>query len=90
MNQHIAHIHDRIARRDLDVTVPELADVAKMYAEDTAVILGKRISAEGIKYGYDVIILIVRNSRPVTIMTRRQSQNFDKRNFNVQKVSYLS
>jgi hypothetical protein len=66
--------------------VQELTLLAQKYAEDVAVIIGKRKAVEGI--GYERIILIVRNSRPVTIMTRRESQNFDKRNFNVSKVVY--
>ena len=89
MNTNYSHIQDRIARRDLTVSVPELAELAKQYKDDTAVILGKRVSDEGIRFGMVLIILIVRNCKPITIMTRRQSQNFDKRNFQVSKVVYL-
>jgi hypothetical protein len=80
------HINHRLDIRDLPYTVQELTLLAQKYAEDVAVIIGKRKAVEGI--GYERIILIVRNSRPVTIMTRRESQNFDKRNFNVSKVVY--
>ena len=85
----IDHIQDRIARRAIPSTAEELANIAKKYNQDTAVILGKRISDEGIRYGYVKVILIVRNSKPVTVMTRRESQNFSKSNFNVQAIVYL-
>jgi len=80
------HITNRLDIRDLPFTVGQLTIIAAKFNDDVAVILGKRKSPEGI--GYEKIILIVRNSRPVTIMCRRESQNFDKRNFNVQKVVY--
>ena len=80
------HINHRLDIRDLPYTVEQLTLLAQKYNDDVAVIIGKRKAVEGI--GYERIILIVRNSRPVTIMTRRESQNFDKRNFNVSKVVY--
>jgi hypothetical protein len=85
----MAHIQDRIARRNILSTPEELITIAKQYTVSTAVILGKRISDEGIRYGYVNVILIVRNSKPVTIMTRRESQKFDKRNFDVQQIVYF-
>ena len=83
------HTNDRLARREINLTADYLNSVAQNYSEDTAVVLGKRVSSEGMRYGYELVILIVRGKRPVTVMTRRQSQNFDKRNFNVSKVVYL-
>lgn len=80
------HVESRIAQRQLDLCPATLAQIAQNYEQDTAVILGKRVSDEGVRFGYVLIILIVRNRRPVTVMTRRETQNFDKRNFNVQKV----
>ncbi len=84
-----AHLKDRIARRDLTITLQDCAEVAKQYPDDTAVILGKRVSSEGAKYGYELIILIVRSSRPITIMTRRESQNFTTANFGVKKIARI-
>ena len=81
-----AHIKDRIARRNIDITPADCTDIAVQYTVDTAVILGKRVSDEGIRFGYVLIILIVRNMRPVTVMTRRESQNFTKANFNVKQI----
>jgi hypothetical protein len=80
------HINHRLDIRDLPYTVQELTLLAQKYRDDVAVIIGKRKAVEGI--GYERIILIVRNRQPITIMTRRESQNFDKRNFNVSKVVY--
>jgi hypothetical protein len=84
-----SHIQSRLQIRDLPYTPEQLANIASQYNEDTAVILGKRESEEGRIFGMVLIILIVRNRRPVTIMTRRQSQNFDKRNFSVNRILYL-
>jgi hypothetical protein len=84
-----SHIQSRLQIRDLPYTPEQLANIASQYNEDTAVILGKRESEEGRVFGMVLIILIVRNRRPVTIMTRRQSQNFDKRNFSVNRIVYL-
>jgi hypothetical protein len=84
-----SHIQSRLQIRDLPYTPQQLSDIASQYNEDTAVILGKRESEEGRIFGMVLIILIVRNRRPVTIMTRRQSQNFDKRNFSVNRIVYL-
>lgn len=83
------HVESRLQQRDLPYTPEQLKDIAAKYAEDTAVILGKRVSDEGARFGMILIILIVRNRRPITVMTRRQSQNFDKRNFSVNQVVYL-
>lgn len=85
----ITHVAQRIQQREIPSTADELQAIAKNYEQDTAVILGKRVSDEGARFGYVLIILIVRSRKPVTVMTRRQSQNFDKRNFNVQQVVYL-
>jgi hypothetical protein len=84
-----SHIQSRLQIRDLPYTSEQLSNIASQYNEDTAVILGKRESEEGRVFGMVLIILIVRNRRPVTIMTRRQSQNFDKRNFSVNRIVYL-
>jgi hypothetical protein len=84
-----SHIQSRLQIRDLPYTPEQLVNIASQYNEDTAVILGKRESEEGRIFGMVLIILIVRNRRPVTIMTRRQSQNFDKRNFSVNRIVYL-
>jgi hypothetical protein len=89
MSHNLQHVQTRLDQRELDYSPSELQAIASQYAIDTAVILGKRVSDEGVRFGYVLIILIVRNRMPVTVMTRRQSQNFDKRNFNVQQVKYL-
>lgn len=82
----MTHVEQRIQQRQLDVSPTALQAIAAQYEQDTAVILGKRVSDEGVRFGYVLIILIVRNRRPVTVMTRRETQNFTKANFNVQKV----
>jgi hypothetical protein len=85
----IQHVAQRITERQIPSSPDELQAIAEKYAQDTAVVLGKRVSDEGVRFGYVLIILIVRSRKPVTVMTRRQSQNFDKRNFNVEKIVYL-
>ena len=85
----IEHVQSRIAQRQLDLSPAYLAQLAKQFAEDTAVILGKRPSDEGAHFGMVIIILIVRNRRPVTVMTRRESQNFTKANFSVKQIVRL-
>ena len=89
-NHNLQHITERLAQRDFNFTESQLVAIADKYQNDTALILGKRPSQEGSQYGKDVIILIIRNHQPVTIMTRRESQNFDKRNFQVQQVTYFN
>lgn len=83
------HIESRLEQRDLPYTPSQLAEIANKYNEDTAVIIGKRPAREGNRYGFEKIVLIVRNHQPATIMFRRESQNFDKRNFSVNRVVYL-
>jgi len=82
------HIQTRLNQRDLAFTPDMLAQIARDYTEDTAVILGKRNGGQ--YFGIVLIILIVRNSRPITIMERRQSQNCTTKNFNVTKIVYRS
>jgi hypothetical protein len=82
------HIQDRITRRDVEYTESQLLEIASRYTQDTAVILCKVDSFEirGVK---DLLILIVRNKRPVTVFTRRQSQTLDKRHLQVNQIAYL-
>lgn len=87
MNTH--HIQSRLETRGLAFTPSQLADIAQKYEVDTALIVGNRPSEEGARYGKENIILIIRSKEPKTIMTRRQSQNHDKRNFQVEQVKYL-
>ena len=85
----LEHVQSRIAQRQLDLSAEHLAQLAKNYEQDTAVILGKRPSDEGAYFGMVIIILIVRNKRPVTVMTRRATQNFTVANFSVKKIVRL-
>src|SRR5688572_22892958 len=55
----IDHVKNRLAQREIDLTPSYLASIAQKYEEDVAVILGKRPSQEGIRYGLEVVILIV-------------------------------
>jgi len=82
------HIQTRLNQRELQYSPDMLAQIARDYTVDTAVILGKRDG--GVNFGIVLIILIVRNRRPITIMERRQSQNCTTKNFNVQKIVYRS
>ena len=85
----LEHVQNRLEQRSLNFSPAELESIAAQYKQDTAVVLGKKVSDEGIQFGMVLIILIVRNMRPVTVMTRRpQRQPLDKRNFGVEKVVY--
>lgn len=82
------HIILRMNQRGLAYDLNRLQNIALECSEDTAVILGKMVSDESPLYKV-LVILIVRNRRAITIMTRRESQNFTKANFNVQKIIRL-
>ena len=85
----LEHVQSRIAQRQLDLSPDYLAQLARNYEQDTAIILGKRVSDEGARFGMVIIILIVRNGRPVTVMTRRATQNFTVANFSVKQIVRL-
>lgn len=80
------HVLSRMNQRGLAYDMNRLMNIAREQEQDTAVILGRMVSDEGIRFGYVLVILIVRNYKPITIMTRRESQNFTLANFNVQKI----
>lgn len=86
MNPNILHVQNRLAQRQINMSPAELIALASRFDNSAAVIMGKRPSDEGRAYGMVLIILIVRNRMPITVMTRRESQNIDKRNFDVEKV----
>ena len=86
MTHNIDHIQSRLAQRSIQLSTGELISLAEQCKQSTAIILGKRPSDEGMRYGMVLIILIVRNRRPITVMTRRESQNIDKHNFDVERV----
>jgi hypothetical protein len=88
MNHNIAHTAKQLDTRGLPYSLDRLVSIASQFVEDTAVILGKVKSFENPRYT-DKVILIVRGGVPMTIMTRRESQNFDKRNFSVSKIVYI-
>ena len=85
MSKNTDHTAARLDTRGLPYTLNQLLDIAAKHSVTTAVILGKVQSFENSR-NRDVVILIVRNGEPVTIFTRRESQSFDKRNFDVQKI----
>lgn len=90
MNYSTQHTASRLDTRGLQYTVDQLAAIAKTFTEDTAVVMPGRVpSPEGKQYGYVKVVLIVRNREPKTVMCRRETQNFSKQNFDVQKVVYL-
>ncbi len=84
----IEHVLLRMNQRGLKYDINRLQNIALNCAEDTAVILGKMVSDEGPMYKV-LVILIVRDRKPITIMTRRENQNFTCANFNVKKIIRL-
>lgn len=88
MNPNILHVQSRLAQRHIEMSTTDLIALAGRFDNSAAIIMGKRSSDEGRAYGMVLIILIVRNRMPITVMTRRETQNIDKRNFDVEKVVY--
>ena len=74
----MVHLTQRLAERGISITQGELLGIAGTCRQDTAVILTRcqiRLVADGnIGSNGDLVILIVRSCRPITIMFRRSNQ----------------
>ena len=74
----MVHLTQRLAERGIDITPSQLVGLARECRQDTAVILTRcqiRLVADGnIGSNGDLVILIVRSCRPITIMFRRSNQ----------------
>lgn len=86
----MVHLTQRLAERGIDITPNQLGAMAREYRQDTAVIL-TRCQMHYVRDGYigsngDLVILIVRDSRPVTIMFRRSNQPLTAQALKVDEV----
>lgn len=95
----MSHLQQRLSERKINYPTSKLFDIAKNCKTDTAVVLLKldgiqndsklsfydRTESNG-----DLVILIVRNQRPCTIMYRRSNQKMTPDSMKVNNViSYL-
>lgn len=75
----MVHVSQRLAERGITIPEREIDGIARSCRKDTAVILCHLDRVNYVRDGYigsngDLVILIVRNYRPVTIMFRRSNQ----------------
>lgn len=73
------HVSQRLAERGISIPQGEIDGIAQTCRQDTAVILCQLDHMNYVRDGYigsngDLVILIVRSCRPVTIMFRRSNQ----------------
>lgn len=74
----MSHLSERLAERGITIPQGEIEGIAQRCRLDTAVILC-HVECKYVHDGYigsngDLVILVVRNRRPVTIMYRRTNQ----------------
>lgn len=90
------HISQRLKERNLNLSEAFiLAVIKESKGKDTAALI-KRISDPVFYYGDvpesngDLVILIIRNNRPVTVFFRRSDQPFEEKALRVEQcISYL-
>lgn len=74
----MVHITQRLQERGINISPRDIVDIARSCQCDTAVILcqceEKRVDHGYIGSNGDLVILIVRQCHPVTIMFRRSNQ----------------
>ncbi len=91
----MTHIEQRLAERNIQIATTALWDIArKIGFTPTAVLLGK-VPVQGsqdceyrnrTESNGELVILIVRDSRPVTVMFRRDNQPFTAQALKVNQV----
>lgn len=75
----MSHLSERLAERGIAISRGEIEGIACKCQQDTAVVLCRFAQSNTVSNGYigsngDLVILIIRNRRPVTIMYRRTNQ----------------
>lgn len=97
MNNQILHTIQRLQERNINLDINKLIEIAKKYNDDTAIVVKKLSSNLNIRGGDyynrqesngDLIVLIVRNKEPHTIMFRRSTQPKDTKALNVKKFLF--
>lgn len=92
------HLQTRLAERKINISMSELYEKASRCDVDTAIVIKKldAIQNDSNKSFFsrqesngDLVILIVRNQKPYTIMYRRSEQNMSPLSMRVKEVLYL-
>lgn len=77
------HIQQRLAERDIAIELWKLNKIASSFSVSTAVVLARLDEHMGCKDGAyrtrsesngDLVVMIVRDAKPITIMYRRSNQ----------------
>lgn len=84
------HVSERLAERGIAIPQGEIDGIACQCQQDTAVILCQ-VEQRFVRDGYlgsngDIVVLIVRHRRPVTIMFRRSNQPMTAEALRVEQV----
>lgn len=87
-----SHIISRLKLRNLNYSEDFLLGISQKCRVDTAVLLKspekKVFVRDEEESNGDLVILIVRNGRPITIMFRRSNQSLNKFALNVEEIHY--
>lgn len=90
----MTHIEQRLAERNISIDYSKLVLIAKSCGMTSAAILLGNVPAVNDTGAYrsrtesngDMVVMIVRDARPVTIMFRRSNQPFTAQALSVNKV----
>jgi hypothetical protein len=97
MYQNTSHTQQRAVERQISLTTSQIAGIVYEYGDedtDLAVIVAKCERVEPEKCSYygrmqsngDLVVLIIRNHRPVTLMYRRSDQTNTPAQLRVNKI----
>jgi hypothetical protein len=93
----MTHIEQRLQERHISIDYAKLCQIAKFAGRDAAVLLGSVPCQNDDNTPYtsrelsngELVVLIVRNNEPKTIMFRRENQPFTAEALRVSKVYTL-
>lgn len=93
----MTHIEQRLAERNITIDMSKLQVIAKSCGMTSAAVLLGNVPAVNDTGAYrsrtesngDLVILIVRDAKPITIMFRRSNQPFTEQALHVEKVYTL-
>ena len=93
----MTHIEQRLAERNISIDYSKLLVIAKSCGNTSAAVLLGNVPAQNDTGAYrsrelsngDLVVLIVRNGEPKTIMFRRSNQPFTESALHVEKVYTL-
>jgi len=94
----MTHIEQRLAERNITIATEALWNIARKVGKVSSAVLLGRVAHQGQQNGAyrsrsesngDLVILLVRGARPVTIMYRRSNQPFTAEALHVNQVIEL-